>query len=165
LVDAGAEHDLVHAGYHALDSLRLEKGYRHWGHDITDEDSPLQAGLSFAVAWDKPGGFIGRDALLAQKEAGLDRRLVQFKLDDPEPLLYHDNPIYRDGVLVGNTTSGNYGHTVGSALAMGYVKSPVEMPRDEVLGASFELQVSGKRYPAAASYRSFYDPASERPRL
>jgi len=165
LVDAGAEHDLVHAGYHALDSLRLEKGYRHWGHDITDEDSPLQAGLSFAVAWDKPGGFIGRDALLAQKEAGLDRRLVQFKLDDPEPLLYHDNPIYRDGVLVGNTTSGNYGHTVGSALAMGYVKSPVEMPRDEVLGAGFELQVNGKRYAAAASYRPFYDPASERPRL
>ena len=165
LVEAGAAFDLHHAGYHALDSLRLEKGYRHWGHDITDEDSPLQAGLSFAVAWDKPGGFIGRDALLAQKEAGLDRRLVQFKLEDPEPLLYHDNPIFRDGVLVGNTTSGNYGHTVGSALAMGYVKSAVEMPRAEVLEASFELQVNGVRVPATASYRPFYDPSSERTRL
>jgi 4-methylaminobutanoate oxidase (formaldehyde-forming) len=165
LVEAGGAFDLHHAGYHALDSLRLEKGYRHWGHDITDEDSPLQAGLSFAVAWDKPGGFIGRDALLAQKEAGLDRRLVQFKLEDPEPLLYHDNPIFRDGVLVGNTTSGNYGHTVGSALAMGYVKSAVEMPRAEVLEASFELQVNGVRVPATASYRPFYDPSSERTRL
>ena len=164
LVAAGADHDMTHAGYHALDSLRLEKGYRHWGHDITDEDSPLQAGLSFAVAWDKPGGFIGRDALLAQREAGIDRRLVQFKLEDPEPLLYHDNPILRDGELVGNTTSGNYGHTVGSALAMGYVKSPVDMARAEVIDASFELQVNGVKVPATASYRPFYDPTSERVR-
>ena len=164
LVAAGADHDMKHAGYHALDSLRLEKGYRHWGHDITDEDSPLQAGLSFAVAWDKPGGFIGRDALLAQREAGIDRRLVQFKLEDPEPLLYHDNPILRDGELVGNTTSGNYGHTVGSALAMGYVKSPVDMARAEVIDASFELQVNGVKVPATASYRPFYDPTSDRVR-
>lgn len=164
LAAAGVEYDLKLAGYHALDSLRLEKGYRHWGHDITDEDTPLQAGLSFAVAWDKPGGFIGRDALLAQRESGLDRRLVQFKLDDPEPLLYHDNPIFRDGVLVGNTTSGNYGHTVGSALAMGYVKSSVDMPRAGVLEATFELQVNGVRKSATASYRPFYDPKSERPR-
>jgi len=165
VVAAGTDHGLKHAGYHALDSLRLEKGYRHWGHDITDEDTPLQAGLSFAVAWDKPGGFIGRDALLAQKETGVDRRLVQFKLDDPEPLLYHDNPIFRDGELVGNTTSGNYGHTVGSALAMGYVKSPIDMPRAEVVEAKFELQVNGVWVPATANYRPFYDPQSLRVRL
>ena len=165
LTTAEVVHDVKLAGYHALDSLRLEKGYRHWGHDITDEDTPLQAGLSFAVAWDKPGGFIGRDALLAQKEAGLDRRLVQFKIDDPEPLLYHDNPIFRNGELVGNTTSGNYGHTVGSALGMGYVKSPVDMPRADVIDATFELQVNGERYPATASYRPFYDPTSQRTRL
>ena len=165
LTAAGVEYGLKHAGYHALDSLRLEKGYRHWGHDITDEDTPLQAGLSFAVAWDKPGGFIGRDALLAQKEAGLDRRLVQFKLADPEPLLYHDNPILRDGQLVGNTSSGSYGHTIGSALAMGYVRSPVAMPRAEVLDATFEIQVNGVRVPATASYRPFYDPTSARIRI
>jgi len=164
LTTAGAAHDLKHAGYHALDSLRLEKGYRHWGHDITDEDTPLQAGLSFAVSWDKPGGFIGRDALLAQKETGVDRRLVQFKLDDPEPLLYHDNPILRNGELVGNTTSGNYGHTVGAAVAMGYVRAPLEMPRAEVVDANFEIQVNGVRVPATASYRPFYDPQSLRTR-
>ena len=165
LTTAGADIGLKHAGYHALDSLRLEKGYRHWGHDITDEDTPLQAGLSFAVAWDKPGGFIGRDALLAQKEVGVDRRLVQFKLDDPEPLLYHDNPILRNGELVGKTTSGSYGHTVGSAVAMGYVKSSVNMPRDEIIDATFKLQINGALYPVTASYRPFYDPQSHRTRL
>jgi len=164
IVAAGEPHGLTHAGYHALNSLRLEKGYRHWGHDIADEDTPLQAGLSFAVAYDKPGGFIGRDALLAQKEAGLDRRLVQFKLNDPEPLTYHDEPIIRNGELVGHTTSGMYGHTVGASLSMGYVSHPVEMPRAEVLEADFELQLNGVRYPVTASYRPFYDPKSERVR-
>jgi len=164
IVAAGENHGLRHAGYHALNSLRLEKGYRHWGHDITDEDSPLQAGLSFAVAWDKPDGFIGRDALLAQREAGLTRRLVQFKLDDPKPLLYHDEPILRDGEIVGHTTSGMYGHTVGAALAMGYVASPAEMSRPDVLDADFALRVNGQIVSATASYRPFYDPTSERPR-
>jgi len=103
--------------------------------------------------------------LLAQREAGVERRLVQFKLDDPEPLLYHDNPILRNGKLVGNTTSGNYGHTVGAALAMGYVKSPIDMPRAEVVDATFELQVNGVRVSATASYRPFYDPQSLRTRL
>lgn len=164
IIDAGEAHGLVHAGYHAMNSLRLEKAFRHWGHDITDEDTPLEAGLSFAVAWDKPGGFIGRDALLAQREAGFGKRLVQFRLDDPEPLLYHDEPIFRDGELVGHTTSGMYGHTVGAAIGMGYVSTPVDMPRSEVLDASFELRVNGERVPATASYRPFYDPASERPK-
>lgn len=164
IVAAGEAHGLTHAGYHALNSLRLEKGYRHWGHDIADEDTPLQAGLSFAVAWDKPGGFIGRDALLAQKEAGLDRRLVQFKLDDPQPLTYHDEPIIRNGELVGHTTSGMYGHTVGASLSMGYVNHPVDMPRAEVIEGDFELQLNGVRYPVTASYRPFYDPKSERVR-
>ncbi len=165
IVEAGGEHGLVHAGYHATNSLRLEKGFRHWGHDITDEDTPLEAGLSFAVAFDKPGGFIGRDALLAQKEAGVSRRLVQVKLDDPEPLLYHDEPILRDGELVGHTTSGMYGHTVGAAVGMGYVTAPIGMSRAEVLEAPFEVQVNGQRYSATASYRPFYDPTSERTRM
>lgn len=165
IVAAGADHGLVHAGYHATNSLRLEKAFRHWGHDITDEDTPYEAGLSFAVAFDKPGGFIGREALLAQKAAGFGKRLVQFKLDDPEPLLYHDHPIFRDGEFVGHTTSGMYGHTVGAAIAMGYVTTPVDMPRAEVLEAKFELKVNGVKFDATASFRPFYDPKSERPKL
>lgn len=165
IVEAGDRHGLVHAGYHATNSLRLEKAFRHWGHDITDEDTPLEAGLSFACAFDKPGGFIGREALLDQRAAGFGKRLVQFKLDDPEPLLYHDHPIYRDGRFVGHTTSGMYGHTVGAAIGMGYVTTPVEMPRADVVQAEYELQVNGVRVPATASFRPFYDPQSSRPKL
>ena len=98
LAGAGVRHGLMHAGYHALNSLRIEKAYRHWGHDITDEDTPLEAGLGFAVKWDKPGGFIGREALLRQKQTGCRKRLVQFALRSPEPLLYHNEPIWRGGL-------------------------------------------------------------------
>ena len=109
---------LAHAGYHALDSLRIEKAYRHWGHDITDEDTALEAGLDFAVKFDKPGGFIGREALLKEKEAGSTKRLLQFRLTDPEPLLYHNEPIWHDDTLVGYVTSGAYGHTLGGAIGL-----------------------------------------------
>ena len=109
---AGARHGLVHAGYHALNSLRIEKAYRHWGHDITDEDTPLEAGLGFAVAWDKPGGFIGREALLRQKQSGCLKRLVQFKLKSAEPLIYHNEPIWQGGSIVGFIRSGMYAHTL-----------------------------------------------------
>ena len=122
ILAAGAAFDLVHAGYHALNSLRIEKAYRHWSHDITDEDTPLEAGLGFAVKLDKAGGFIGREALLAQKEAGIERCLLQFQLKDPEPLLYHNEPIWRDGELVGHITSGAYGHTSGRRIGLGYVR-------------------------------------------
>src|SRR5581483_7268573 len=110
------------AGYHAMNSLRMEKGYRHWGHDITDEDTPLEAGLGFAVAWSKPD-FIGRDALLRQREEGPQRVLVQIALDDRDRLLYHNEPIWRDGVIVGRVTSGMFGHTVGKSLGMGYIEN------------------------------------------
>ncbi len=121
IVAAGSAFDLVHAGYHALNSLRIEKGYRHWSHDITDEDTPLEAGLGFTVKFDKTGGFIGRDALLQQKEAGLEKRMLQFKLQDPEPLLYHNEPIWRNTEIVGHITSGAYGHSLGSCIGLGYV--------------------------------------------
>jgi glycine cleavage system aminomethyltransferase T len=123
LAAAGAGHGLVHAGYHALNSLRIEKAYRHWGHDITDEDTPLEAGLAFAVKFDKAGGFIGRDALLRQKQSALRKRLVQFKLKSPEPLLYHNEPIWKGGSIVGFIRSGMYGHTLGAAVGLGYVTS------------------------------------------
>src|SRR5690606_2842328 len=119
---AGESHGMKLAGYHAMNSLRMEKGYRHWGHDITDEDTPLEAGLGFAVAWDKPGGFIGREALLAQREQGVTRRLAQFALADAGRMLYHNEPVWRDGVLVGRLTSGMFGHTLGKPLGLGYVR-------------------------------------------
>ena len=165
LWESGAPMGLVPAGYHAMNSLRMEKAYRHWGDDIAEEDTPLEAGLSWGVAFDKTGGFIGREALVSQKEVGPSRRLVQFRLDDPEPLLYHDEPVYRDGVLVSRITSGMYGHTVGGALGMGYVACEPGSPRSQVIEGIFEVEVNGTRVPATASFRPFYDPDSERVRL
>lgn len=149
-----------HVGYHALNSLRIEKAYRHMGHDITDEDSPLEAGLGFAVAWAKPGGFIGREALLRQRDAGLRRRLVTFTLDDPEPLLYHNEPIWRDGTLVGRTTSGWYGHTLGRSIALGYVEAdaPGGATRDWLLGGRYKIEIATERFAATPTLRPPYDP-------
>lgn len=163
IMDAGTTEGLQPAGYHAMNSLRTEKGYRHWGHDITDEDTPLEAGLGFAVAWNKKAQFIGRDALMRQKEHGIRRCLVQVALTDPSELLYHNEPIWRDGQLVGRITSGMFGHTLGRPLGMGYIES-----RDEVANADFvrsgryEVEIAGKRLPADVQLRSFYDPTNQR---
>ena len=156
---AGEPFGLAHAGYHALDSLRIEKAYRHWGHDITDEDTPLEAGLGFAVKFDKPGGFIGREALLEEKAAGPAKRLLQFRLLDPGPLLYHNEPIWRDDALVGHVTSGAYGHTLGSAIGLGYVDT-AKAP-DPAQGG-FRIEVAGKRIPAEVSSIPMYDPENKR---
>ncbi|RMD65258.1 MAG: FAD-dependent oxidoreductase [Alphaproteobacteria bacterium] len=164
LVTRGDAHGLRLAGMHALDSCRIEKAFRHWGHDITDEDTPLEAGLGFACKFDKAVAFIGRDALLRQKERGLTRRLVQFALEDPEPLLYHNEPIYRDGRLVGYLTSGNYGHTLGRAIGLGYVCNEAGVDADFVAAGHYEISVANKRYPATASLRPMYDPRGERMR-
>jgi heterotetrameric sarcosine oxidase gamma subunit len=165
LTAAGAELGLRHAGYHALESLRTEKAYRAWGHDISGADTPLEAGLGFAVAWDKPGGFTGREALLGQKAAGVTRRLVQFALEDPDALAYHDEPIYRDGVLVGRLTSAAYGHTLGRAVGLGYVTAPA--PGTEpawYTTGQYEIEIACEKVPARASLRPLYDPASQRPK-
>ena len=162
IVAAGASFDLAHAGYHALNSLRMEKGYRHWSHDITDEDSPLEAGLGFAVKFDKPDGFVGRDALLQQQEEGLHRRLVQFRLEDPEPLLYHNEPIWRGDKIVGHITSGAYGHTLGGCVGLGYVHTEVGASADDILGDNYEIEVATERFPAEASLKPMYDPENER---
>jgi 4-methylaminobutanoate oxidase (formaldehyde-forming) len=151
------------AGYHALNSLRMEKGYRHWGHDISDEDTPLQAGLGFAVAMNKPGGFIGHAALLAQKSAGLTRRLVQFALTDDQPLLYHNEPIWRDGKIVGRISSGMYGHHLGKSLGMGYVECAQQgEPADAILQGHYEVEVAGVHIGATPSLAPLYDPTSAR---
>ena len=158
IVEAGEVVGLVHAGYHALNSLRLEKAYRHWSHDITDEDSPLEAGLGFVVKFDKPGGFIGREALLAQKEQGVARHLVQLKLNDPEPLIYHNEPIWRGDEIVGHITSAAYGHTLGGAVGLGYVTAEPGAPADSVLGDVYEVEVACERFSADVSLRPLYDP-------
>ena len=162
IVAAGAEWGLAHAGYHALNSLRTEKAYRHWSHDITDEDSPLEAGLDFVVKWDKPGGFVGREALLEQREQGLSRHLVQLRLKDPEPLIYHNEPIWRDGTLVGHITSGAYGHTLGGAVGLGYVSAiPADAP-EAVLEGIYEVEVACEKITAEVSLRPLYDPENSK---
>jgi len=161
---AGAEFGVRNVGLHAVNSLRLEKGYRHWGHDIGSEDNLVQSGLSFAAKPDA-GDFIGRDAFVQQKAAGLpDRRLVQFKLDDPEPLLYHNEPIVMDGQIVGYLSSGMYGHAVGAAIGMGFVEAP-GLTADRIREAAFEIEVAKERFSATASLRALYDPSSSRMRV
>ena len=159
---AGNELGLALAGTHAMDSLRIEKAYRRWGHDIGDQDTGLEAGLGFAVAWDKPAGFIGRDALLKQREKGVKRRLVQFALDDPEPLLYGNEPIYRSGKIAGYVTTAMYGHTLGSAIGLGYVEDEGGVDADYVTAGSYELEAASVRYPARASLKPLYDPKGDR---
>lgn len=158
IVTAGADLGLVHAGYHALNSLRMEKAYRHWSHDITDEDSPLEAGLDFVIKFDKAGGFIGREALLAQRERGLSRRLLQLRLTDPVPLMYHNEPIWRDGELVGHITSGAYGHFLGGAVGLGYVSSEPGAADEGVLSGQYEVEIACERFAAEVSLRPLYDP-------
>lgn len=164
LVEAGEPMGLKLCGLHAMDSCRIEKAYRHFGHDITDEDHVLEAGLGFAVKTAKDD-FIGRDAVLRKKDAGLNRRMMQFRLTDPEPLLFHNEPLLRDGQIVGIITSGNYGHALGGAIGMGYVpcKTPGE-PTEALLASRYEIEVAGRRVVAEASLAPMYDPKSERVR-
>ncbi len=165
LCTAGKEFGLRHCGYHTLNSLRIEKAYRDWSHDIGPDDSPVEAGLAFTCAWDKPDGFIGREALLAQKAAGLpNRRLVQFLLEDPQAMLYHNEPIHRDGELNGRVTSAMFGHTLGAATALGYVTNPSGVSDEYILSGKYAIQVADRRVEAKASIQPMYDPKSLRVR-
>ena len=162
IVAHGGPFGLKHCGYHALNALRMEKGYRHWGHDITDEDTPLEAGLGFAVKLDKPGGFIGQAALRQQKVDGLRQRLVQFLLHDPEPMLYHNEPIWQDNRIAGYVRSGMYAHGLGAACALGYVTAADGGVVGAVAADGFEIEIAGVRYPATASLKPLFDPFSAR---
>ena len=163
LVEAGEQVGLTLCGLHAMDSCRIEKAYRHFGHDITDEDHVLEAGLGFAVKTGK-GDFIGRDAVLRKRDAGLGRRLVQFRLRDPGPLLFHNEPILRDGRIVGQLTSGNYGHALGAAIGLGYVPCRPDETPEEMLAADYSIDGAGRIVPAEASLSPLYDPGSARVR-
>ncbi len=163
LHEAGQAHGMKLCGMHMMDSCRIEKGFRHFGHDITCEDHVLEAGLGFAVKTAKPD-FIGRDAVLRKKDEGLNARMVQFRLTDPEPLLYHNEPLLRDGEIVGYLSSGNYGHHLGGAMGMGYVPCKGETP-EQVLASEYEIDVAGTRVKADASLKPMYDPKGERAKV
>ena len=150
-------------GLHVLDSCRIEKAFRHFGHDITDEDHVLEAGLGFAADLNKEA-FNGKQAVLDKKETGLSRRLIQLQLKDPGPLLYHNEPLIRDGQIVGFLTSGNYGHHLGGAIGLGYVPVEPGEKTSETLGSTFEVEVAGQCFEALASFKPLYDPKAERVR-
>jgi heterotetrameric sarcosine oxidase gamma subunit len=163
---AGVEFNLTPAGMHSMNNGRMEKAYRHWGHDISDEETPLEAGLGFAIAWEKPGGFIGRDALLKQKNLPqLPKRMVCIALHDDTntaPMIYHEEPIFRNGVIVGSTTSGAWGHRVNKSLGLGYVKTPGGVSKEWIESGTWEVELAWKKYPAKVQLNSFYDPKGEK---
>ena len=166
LWEKGESHGLKLAGMHTLDSCRMEKKFVHYGHDVADQDTPLECGMGFVCALDKAIPFTGRDAILRQKESGsfMRKRLVQFLLQDPEAMLYHHEPILRDGVIVGHLTSGNYGHTLGGSVGLGYVEVEDDVTRDYLESGSFAIDVAGDHIPARASLGALYDPKAERMR-
>jgi 4-methylaminobutanoate oxidase (formaldehyde-forming) len=165
---AGTSYGLRPVGLKALASLRMEKGYRDFGHDIDNTDCPLEAGLGFALALNKPGGFVGRDAVLARKAAnsaagGMRQRIVQVRVPDPEPLLFHAEVLYRDGRTVGYLRSASYGWTLGGAVGLAMVSGGDEpVTSDWVHAGSWEVDIAGTRHPVEVSLRPMYDPTSAR---
>ena len=166
LWEKGQSHGLTLAGMHALNSCRMEKKFVHYGHDVADHDTPLECGMGFVLAFDKKIPFIGRDAMLQQKESRsfMNKRLVQFLLQDPEVVLYHHEPILRDGKIVGHLTSGDYGHTLGGAVGLGYIEVDEEVTNEYIEAGSFEIDIGGEPVPATASLGAMYDPKAERMR-
>ncbi|MEC7828973.1 MAG: FAD-dependent oxidoreductase [Actinomycetota bacterium] len=164
IIASGDSFGLRHAGFHAMNSLRLEAGYRHWGHDISDEDTPLEAGLGFAVAWQKPGGFTGRDALLAQKDQPRAKRLIQLRIEDPDLISYHDDPIFRDDTYVGRTTGGMWSHTQDRCLSMAYLNNPPGVDQAWLDSGDWQIEIGTRRRAVTPSIRSFYDPTNKKVR-
>jgi len=156
---------LKHAGLNALETLRLEKGYRDYGSDIDNVDTALEAGLGYFVDFEKPSGFIGKEALLRQKEEGpLKYRLTQFLVQDPEPLLHGGETILNNGRRVGYIRAGAYGHTLGGSVGLGTVENDAGVTPEYIRNGNFELEIASVRYPATASLRPMYDPRNQRVR-
>jgi len=160
---AGEEFGLAHAGLKALGSLRMEKGYRDYGHDIDNTDVPYEVGLGFALDLKKPEGFIGKEAVLAQKARGpLTRRLVQVLVKDPQPLMFHAEVVRRDGVSVGYVRAASYGHTLGGAVGLAMIEPKVVVDEAYLGSGQWEVDIAGRLYPAVVSARPLYDPQMKR---
>lgn len=163
LKEAGREFGVRDAGMQTLSSLRLEKAYRDFGVDVDNTDNPIEAGLGFAVRLDKPGGFIGRDALAELKASGVPkRRMLQFLLSDPEPLLHGNETIYLDGKDVGHIQVGAYGHSLGGAVGIGFAEHDVPLTAETISGGQWKIDVAGTSVPAQASLKPLFDPSMER---
>jgi 4-methylaminobutanoate oxidase (formaldehyde-forming) len=141
----------------------MEKAYRDYGHDIDNTDSPLEVGLAFAVDLAKPGGFLGKEAVLAKKAAGVRKKLVQLLLEDPEPLLFHAEVVWRDGNRMGYVRAASYGHTLGGAVGLAFIER-ADAPIDQAWldAGRWEVEVAGRRVKARCSLKPMYDPAMER---
>lgn len=163
LIEAGRDMELVHAGLKALGSLRMEKGYRDYGHDIDNTDVPDEVGLGFALDLNKPGGFIGKEAVLAHRSKGpLTRRLVQVFVKDPEPLMYHAEVVLHDEVPVGYVRAASYGHSLGGAVGLAMIEPKVPVDAAYLNSGKWEVEIAGKRYPALVSLRPLFDPGMKR---
>ena len=163
LVEAGDAFGLKHAGLKALASLRMEKGYRDYGHDIDNTDSVLEAGLGFAVDLNKPGGFIGREAVLAKKAEGpLRRRLVQVLVKDPQPMMHHAEILHRNGRPAGYVRAASYGHTLGGAVGLAMIQADEPIDQAWLDRGRWEVDIAGTLYPAVTSLRPLYDPDMKR---
>jgi 4-methylaminobutanoate oxidase (formaldehyde-forming) len=161
LMTAGAAHGLVDAGYRAIESCRLEKGYRAWGSDIGPDHTPIEAGLGWAVKLRSGAEFRGRAAVAAQRADGVRKMLARFTCD-PAVVLLGRETIYRDGERVGWLTSGGYGYTIGRSIGYGYVRNPAGVTTAYVTGGVYELEVAGERVAAEVSLHPFYDPTNAR---
>ena len=166
LWDKGQSHGLSLAGMHTLDSCRIEKKFVHYGHDVAEVDTPLECGLGFVCDLDSGGDFIGREAIAKQKESKsfMTKRLTQFLLEDADAMLYHHEPILKDGKIVGHLTSGNYGHTLGGSVGLGYLEPGENVSKEYIESGGFEIDVGGARIPAKASLSAMYDPQASRMR-
>ena len=158
------EAEVKPCGLGARDSLRLEMCYPLNGQDLTPCRTPIEAGLGFCVKMDKPD-FIGKAALIKQKESGLKRKLVMFSIGDPEPLVYHDEPIYRDGELVSENTHGAYSHVNGCSIGMCWLKNPDGIDDEWIMAGTYEINVAGKMFPIKIHLEPIYDPKSKRVRM
>ena len=166
VVEAGAKFDAVHAGLRALGSLRMEKGYRDFGHDLDNTDDPYETGLGFAIDLKKPGGFIGKEALLERKAKGApQRRLVQVLVKDPEPQMFHAEIVRRDGTAVGYVRAASYGHTLGGAVGLAFLEPKRVVDETYLNSGTWEVEIAGRLYPAIVSARPLYDPKAERTRM
>lgn len=163
LMEVGRDLGVRNAGMQTLNSLRLEKAYRDFGIDVDNTDNPIEAGLGFAVKIDKPGGFIGRDALAAIKAGGTPKnRMLQFLLKDPEPLMYGNELIYLDGRQVGYIQIGGYGHSLGGAVGIGFAEHDAPLTAEIVTSGRWQIEIAGERFDATASLKPLYDPGMEK---